>query len=60
MLKGPASDKEKEDSAPLRRSHGISYIRRFLCTKNSWKGKYQRLFCVCERSALTLGAHALR
>ena len=35
------------DGTPLRRSHGLTYIRRFLATKNSWKGKYLRLFCVC-------------
>jgi len=39
---------------PLRRSHGIQYIRRFYATKNSWKGKYARIFCICEKSVLTL------
>ena len=53
-LKGPESSKAEDEDVPLRRSHGITYIRRFLCTKNSWKGKYPRLFCVCERAALTL------
>ena len=47
------------DGTPLRRSHGLTYIRRFLATKNSWKGKYQRLFCVCEASILTLNPNTL-
>ena len=49
-----ADDEDDETNTPLRRSHGISYIRRFHATKNSWKGKYARLLCVCEQSILTL------
>ena len=45
---------EDEPAVPLRRSHGIQYIRRFYATKNSWKGKYARIFCICEKSVLTL------
>ena len=48
-IKGPA-DKE----VPLRRSHGVRYLARFLATKHSWKGKYPRIFCVCPDSILTL------
>ena len=54
-IKGPQQDDDvDEPDVPLRRSHGIQYIRRFYATKNSWKGKYARIFCVCEKSALTL------
>lgn len=53
-IRGPREDDEPEAGVPLRRSHGLTYVRRFLATKNSWKGKYARVFCVCETSALTL------
>ena len=56
-IKGPGQPEAEEDdepTVPLRRSHGLTYIRRFLTTKNSWKGKYSRIFCVCEASVLTL------
>ena len=52
-IKGP-NDEDDEPSTPLRKAHGLVYIRRFLATKNSWKGKYPRVFCICESSILTL------
>ena len=50
-IKGPESAREE---VPLRRSHGVRYLARFLATKHSWKGKYPRIFCVCPDSILTL------
>ena len=53
-IKGPGQEDDDEPAVPLRKAHGLQYLRRFLATKNSWKGKYARVFCVCEQSVLTL------
>lgn len=48
-----ASGPERSES-PVRRSHGVTYLARFLTMKHSWKGRYPRVFCVCANSILTL------
>lgn len=34
-IKGPAPEEDDEPTVPLRKAHGLEYLRRFLTTKNS-------------------------